>query len=515
MRIIPDANNTTIRIKKPLELRSEITTKGKLEHNKPLKIPESTRHQILEKIQAASNFRLPKEQITSGITVHVERQGFVRRNDMDRLEDFGTITQAEYDSIEPLEAIRSRIKPLYGADQIEPFYYADKPKARVVLPKLLDPGFAKTATNTKKVVSSTVTEHPRFAFVNIPYYVDSGVNYIEPIDVDPRCLIALLNSSVVWFWIKYGWGHGNTQITMDTRTISSIPLVMPEENFNSVLKKIANDAYNLKKARRTYIDLWRTYSAFFKFNSKKLNAIIDSVRLNGCNPSEPWLLRTELPKPEDHAYRKVFEHILLRPDVTDNSLHFRGESGDVAMDLGALFFSGKELLLHIYCSILSSSHLQNTSIGEMLEETNVPLREEDTERQTDYIFKAVAIDFHNYIMVEKYVTYDFKIIDSEPLDVPENLLGVDRYLADTLAKLDALAFKLYSLSKDEVRIVLESLDYTSVYRKDVLDRFSAFERLDSEELQKEALKQPPHSESEEYDHNDTCNHGSRNGKKKS
>jgi len=491
-------------------------TKGNTsEQNQLSKISESTMHQILEKIQAASNFRLPREQITSGITVHADRQGFVRRNDMDKLEDFSTITQAEYDSIEPLEAIRSRIKPLYGADQIEPFYYADKPKARVVLPKFLDPSVIKTATNPKKIVSATVTECPRFAFVNIPYYVDSGVNYIEPINIDPRCLIAFLNSSVVWFWVKYGWGNGKSQITMDAKIVSTIPLIMPEENFNSVLKKIANDAYNLKKARRTYIDLWRTYSAFFKFSSKRLNVIIDSVRLNRCDTSEPWLLRTELPRPEDRAYRKVFEYILLRPDVTDNSLHFQGESGDVAMDLGALFFSGKELLLHIYCSILSSSHLQNTSMGEMLKETNVPLREEDTERQTDYIFKAVAIDFHNYIMVEKYVTYDFKIIDSEPLDVPENLLGVERYLADTLAKLDALAFKLYNFSKKDVLIVLEALNYTSVYKKDVSDRFSAFERLESEELQKEALKQPPHSKSEECDHNDTCNHSSRNGKKKS
>jgi hypothetical protein len=413
-----------------------------------------------------------------------------------------------------LEAIRSRIKPLYGADQIEPFYYADKPKARVVLPKLLDPSFTKTATNPKKVVSATVTEHPRFAFVNIPYYVDSGVNYIEPIDIDPRCLIALLNSSVVWFWLKYGLGYGETQITMNAKTISSIPLIMPEENFNSVLKKIANDAYNLKKAKRTYIDLWRTYSAFFKFNSKRLNVIVDSVRLNGSNTTEPWLLRVELPPPEAHTYKKIFEHILLRPDLTDNSLHFKGENCDVAMDLGALFFSGKELLLHVYCSILSSNYLQNNSIGQMLEETSIPLREEDTERQTDYIFKAVAIDFHNYIMVEKYVTYDFKIIDSEPLDVPENLLGVERYLADTIAKLDALAFKLYSFSKEKVQIVLEALDHTSVYRKDVLDRFSAFERLNFVELQKEALKQPAHSESEESDHGDTCNHDSHNDKKK-
>jgi hypothetical protein len=435
---------------------------------------------------------------------------------MDKLEDFSTITQAVYDSIEPLEAIRSRIKPLYGANQIEPFYYADKPKARIVLPKLLDPSFTKMATNPKKVVSATVTEHPRFAFVNIPYYVDSGVNYIEPLDIDPRCLIALLNSSVVWFWVKYNWGHGESQITMNAKTISSIPLIMPEENLKAVLKKIANDAYNLKKARRTYIDLWRTYSAFFKFNSKKLNAIIDGVRLKGGNTSEPWLLRVELPLPEVPAYKKVFEHILLRPNMRDNSLHFWGESDDVTTDLGALFFSGKELLLHVYCSILSSNYLQNTNIGKMLEETNIPLREEDTERQTDYIFKAVAIDFHNYIMVEKYVTYDFKIIDSEPLDVPENLLGVERYLADTLAKLDALAFKLYKLSKEEVRIVLETLDHTSVYRKDVLNRFSIFERLDSVELQKEALEQPSLSESEECDHNDICNHhDSHNGKEKS
>jgi hypothetical protein len=467
----------------------------------------TTRHQILKKIQATSNFRLPKEQITSGITVHAEQYGSVRRNDMDKLEDFSTITQAEYDSIEPLEAIRSRIKPLYGADQIEPFYYADKPKARVVLPKLLDPGLMKTATNPKKVVSTTVTQYPRFAFVNIPYYVDNGVNYIETINIDPRCLIALLNSSVVWFWVKYFEGHSNSQFAMDAETISSIPLIIPEENFNSVLKKIANDAYNLKKARRTYIDLWRTYSAFFKFNSKRLNAIIDSARLKKRNTSVSWLLRTELPVPEDHRYGKIFEHILLRLNVTDNSLHFRGESGDVTKDLGALFFSGRELMLHIYCSILSSNNLQNTSIGRILEDTNVPLREEDTERQTDYIFKAVAIDFHNYIMVEKYVTYDFKIIDSEPLDVPENLIGVERYLADTLAKLDALVFKLYGLSKEEVRIVLEALDHTSVYRKDVLSRFSIFERMNPVELQKKALEQPPHSESEECNHNDTCSHG--------
>ena len=496
--------------------RSEVRTKGNtLEQNQPSKMPESMSYQILEKIQAASNFRLPREQITSGITVYMDRQGFARRNDMDKLKDFTTITQAEYDSIEPLEAIRSRIKPLYGADQIEPFYYADKPKARVVLPKLLDPSLMKTATNPKKIVSATVTKYPRFAFVNIPYYVDSGAYYIEPIDIDPRCLIALLNSSVVWFLVKYGGEKVKTQITMDAKTISTIPLIMPEDNFNSVLKKIANDAYNLKKARRTYIDLWRTYSAFFKSNSKRLKVIVESVHAECSGAFEQWLLRAEIPQPDDPMYSKTFEHIIVRPDLKDNSLTFHGESLSGSAQLGILSFSKKELLLHVYCSILSANRLEHTSIKDIMEGTDVPLREQDTERQTDYIFKAVAIDFHNYIMVEKYVTYDFKIIDSEPLDVPENLIGVERYLADTLAKLDALAFKLYNFSKEEVRIVLEALDHSSVYRKDALDRFSAFERLNSVELQKEALKQPPQSESEECDHNDTCNHGSHNGKEKS
>jgi len=473
------------------------------------KIDEDVIHAILEKIEASSNYHFLLEQISSGFSavVHVQEPSSLFAPE--KLREFSTITQAQYDSIEPTEPIRSRIKPLYGADQIEPFYYADKPKSWLVLPKQLDPDRARTVSNQRKVVSATITMRPRFAFANIPYYLDSGANYLEPRDMDPRSLIALLNSSLIWFWFRYGYARGTQQLIIDPSAIANAPLLKLAKEIEHMLKKIANDAYNLKKARRTYLDLWRTYSAFFKSSSKKLNQIIEGTHPAGSKAAEPLLLGAELISSVDPAYKRTFEQLLLTPVLSDNSLRFQGETDGILTELGSLFFNRKELLLHVYCSILASNCPRQVSLDQILKRTDVPLREEDAIRQTDYIFKAVAIDFHNYIMVEKYVTYDFKILDSEPLDLPENLLGVEYYLADTLAKLDASVSRIYGFSSDEMKAVLGSLDHSSTYWRDVLAYLSVYDKIGLEELPSEVLKEVHYNETGTHEHEGPCEHLTR------
>lgn len=458
---------------------------------------------LLSKIHEESDFRIAEGTISSGIPVR--GPCFVGG-----LVELCTLTQAEYDSIDTKISVKSRIKPLYGSAQIEPFYYADKPKALVVLPEKANPHLTTIVASDRKIVAATMTNRPKFAYVNIPYHIDSSALYVEPSDIDPRVLAAFMNSSVIWFWLKHALSRDDGGLmSIDRAAISRTPLLKPEGTLAHAIKKCANDAYNLKKAKRTYIDLWRTYSSFFKFNSKRLEEIALASPKSDKSRSRRWFLGAELPRQGDDDLTKVYERIVPVALHKERSIRFIGEAGGKAMDLGALFFNNKELLLHVYCAILASNRLNCTSLYDVLKKTEVPLREEDPERQTDYIFKAVATDFHNYIMVEKYVTYDFKIIDCEPLDLPENLSGVEDWLEDTLAKLDAIILKLYDFTTDEARKIIGSLNHESRHRKRAMETFSRYEKLTTRELASLALRPPGTAEAsqqEEGEH-EGCSHG--------
>ncbi|WP_297073239.1 hypothetical protein [Thermococcus sp.] len=132
-------------------------------------------------------------------------------------------------------------------------------------------------------------------------------------------------------------------------------------------------------------------------------------------------------------------------ELSNGTLRVLGREGDILTPI--LELEGKEEILeHVYFSILSllESRKKVKTLGDILNKTVVPTIEGnpvETERITTIVKgKANAKHLTSFISLVK----------------------------ENEAYLDALVFKLYGLSRDEARLVLESLNKSQDYIDKVL-----------------------------------------------
>jgi hypothetical protein len=123
-------------------------------------------------------------------------------------------------------------------------------------------------------------------------------------------------------------------------------------------------------------------------------------------------------------------------------------------------FAQKELMMHVYCALLSSDVSRYKTLTELFRNTRVPVIQPNSAKRTGNIIKKVAQDFQSYLTTEK-------------LDLPSELAHIDKKLMEITAWIDATVFKLYGLVREEVQTVLNSLELTVGYRQEVLSQFEA------------------------------------------
>lgn len=424
------------------------------------------------KMEETSDYRLDPGKSVKGVSYIPSKYLEIRKDmvvPLSRVKALTFVPEQEANLMIIPPASRERVKPFYKADQVDSFYYADKPKGILLLPPSKDSLASWPYGAPKKVISPLRSAAPRFAWVNVPYIIDDAAIYIDPGDMDPRVLVAIMNSSLMWYWLSRG---GKGSIILDGETLGKAPIKKVSGTLHYLLKTLSNDMYNLKKARRTYIDLWRNYSGFFKVSSKTLADIIREDRIRGDGDQDRWFEEVDLPREGSELLYKEFDSLIVSPDQhTRRMVISAEENGRAEVKLGEMTFTKGELMLHVYCSMASKGMSSFRSLDEMLKLTDVPIIEPEPAKQSGYIFRAVASDFHNYIMVEKLVVYDFKVLDNEMLDVPMDILGVERRMRATQSELDALVFKLYGLDEGGVKRVMASLRTEAAYREEVLRRY--------------------------------------------
>ena len=129
--------------------------------------------------------------------------------------------------------------------------------------------------NRRKIVSVSAVRHPNFVWVELPYFMDEHAYYVDPEDIDPRYLVALLNSSLMWFWFVYGAKKARSKgLKIDAEAIKLAPLVKPDDRIGGLMIRLSNEASNLKKARRGFLDIWKNYSEYMMSKSVRLREIL-------------------------------------------------------------------------------------------------------------------------------------------------------------------------------------------------------------------------------------------------
>ncbi|MBM5805746.1 MAG: hypothetical protein FJZ49_06780 [Candidatus Verstraetearchaeota archaeon] len=426
------------------------------------------RDRILKKIEAAANYSLASERIHRGLgNINEDLSVLEKMRSLKEVDPSLLIPEDKYISMVLSEKERELLLPFFKPNQIDAFYFGDKPAGRLLLK---DRGKKETRLfeNKRKIIAVDRTSWPRFAWVNAPYYMGDGVRYLDLKDIDPRYAVALLNSSLMWFWFRHFEGWRSKYLRMDPKTIQSVPLRKVTGAVEDVIIKFSNDTYNLKKARRIYLDIWRNYSEFFKGGYKRLYEVLKEDERNRSEGKTERCWTTKVHYHPGAKNPKSFRSLACEAHQKESYFTISGvnQMGE-RHRLLEMYFGNRKLMLHIYCA-LQSGNERAKSLREALENTMIPTIHNEGDRGTDYVFEAVSSDFRNFVQTERLVSYEFKPLDGKSAEVPMDIVGVEGRLLATLAVVEALVFGLYGISEAEAKEVLDSLRVDSVLKRKII-----------------------------------------------
>lgn len=101
----------------------------------------------------------------------------------------------------------------------------------------------------EKIISLRKTKEPTFTYVDFPCYVSQSFFVIKPRDVNLKLLTGILNSKVVYFWLKNKGKIQGNNLQIDKEPLINIPIKIPEKNSElekSILNKV-DEIINLVK----------------------------------------------------------------------------------------------------------------------------------------------------------------------------------------------------------------------------------------------------------------------------
>ena len=221
--------------------------------------------EMLAKISGKSNYALKEEMVSTGIDIH---QDFVIDKHLVVLKDqtlkgcgIFNLSDKEYHKLHLDTKEKELIKPFYNTDQLFRYYGNPKNKLWVIYSdikvrkniseyphikehldkfrKVITSDFAPYGLHRareqrffegEKIVSLRKTSKPYFTYTDFPCYVSQTYFVIKPNDISLKYLVGLLNSSLMFFWLKYKGKKQGEQLQIDKEPLLRLPIYKPNTN---------------------------------------------------------------------------------------------------------------------------------------------------------------------------------------------------------------------------------------------------------------------------------------------
>lgn len=233
--------------------------------SKSISFSNETVAEILDKIANAGNFKLSKDDIGNGIDV---LQDFITDKHLAKLKD-ETIKKGDgvfvlKNSVVAEMKFNSKeleyLKPYFTTSQINRYLSDQKNEYKIIyadkyfrehigefpnlknhidrFKKILTSAFAPYGLHRPReerffkgqaIFLLRKTMYPAFTYVDFPCYITRAFLVLKPEKINLKYLTALLNSKLIYFWLKHKGKKQGEQLQIDKEPLMEIPLLKAEE----------------------------------------------------------------------------------------------------------------------------------------------------------------------------------------------------------------------------------------------------------------------------------------------
>lgn len=317
----------------------------------------------------------------------------------------------------------------------------------------------------RNTLNRSIRPRLRFAILPTDYIITNSIKYIIRKDesLDHAYIVGLLNSAL----LNWRFELFSSQNNIRNYEIEELPIVRAGGSSPLSIAKRVSRIMELKKARYYWLKFWNKWKDRMKTGEYSLYEILleDAKLMRRGEFSKAWTSNAAFHPPISGKGGTAFSNFMVRGESERNIIRIYGTGAEGREELAyEMEFGNRELMLHVYCSLLNAleSKKKIKTLTQLLTKTAIPVIKKaggSSSELTPNIVRKTVDEYKRWI--------NAKGIEAVGTDI----VKIDNEIENLKAEIDALVFRLYGLSEDEARVVLDSLNTPSLYREKVLGTF--------------------------------------------
>lgn len=276
---------------------------------------------------------------------------------------------------------------------------------------------------------------------------------------DPMFLLGILNSTLLnFFFVKmYETIHPGGNLRLDIPYLNNLPIMIEDDK---KLVRLVNRIVTLKRLQHKFREIWRQYSQKYRNSCYSLGQILldDKKEIQGGNFDKVWTVEANVYPDEDNdLLQREFGKLRIIGE-SEKILAVYGVSGSSEELILKIKTRGKEFRDILYSEIkhLLNSRSKVKKLRDVLSKATVSLIQPNFWENSPNLIKGCVKKFKEWL-------------ENQNLDTKEaDVVKIDNEIEDIDAHIDALVFKLYKLTENEIKTVLDSMAVRLSYRQKAL-----------------------------------------------
>lgn len=286
---------------------------------------------------------------------------------------------------------------------------------------------------------------------------------IKKKEVSLQYLCGLLNSILLeWAIKKSSTRFRGGYYSYGKRFIEKLPIVIPDKTNEQITNQIENLVKTIianKRELSQFYDIWSYWSYQMKDAEYSL---MDILRSEEENIKEGDLKYTWFEKvsffvsKKNEILTKEFDYFEIHGNYDKSSIQVFGVTENEEEPLFEFVLKNNTLVDHFYLSLktTSESRAKINTLEQLFEKTKISVLQPNPSQKTPNIMPKVFEEFSK--------------VSSNKID---SFVKTENEAEDAEAKIDALVFQLYNLTKDEMNSILNSVGLPNSYQIKVNNYF--------------------------------------------